>query len=77
MGAQIAATCASCHGEAGADAAIPAIIGMGESEIIDAMRAYRSSAAPSHVMHAIALSLSEDELLAVARALAAGGSAAP
>jgi cytochrome c553 len=75
LGTQIAATCASCHGEAGVEAAIPAIIGMGESQIIDKMRAYRASESPSHVMHAIALSLNEDELLAVARALAVGGSA--
>jgi cytochrome c553 len=70
-GDQIAATCASCHGADPGDAGIPAIIGKDEQEIIDAMRAYSASKTPSHVMHAVALSLSEDELLAVARAVAA------
>jgi cytochrome subunit of sulfide dehydrogenase len=35
------------------------------------MLAYRSSERPSHIMHAIALSLSDQEIASVARFLAA------
>ena len=37
------------------------------------MLAYRASESPSHVMHAVALSLSDEELASVARYLAAQG----
>lgn len=77
VGDQIATTCASCHGVDPADAGIPAINTMDEQEIIAAIRAYRASKSSSHVMHGVALSLSEDELLAVARAIAARGVTAP
>ncbi len=69
-GAQLAATCASCHSLKGSDAGIPIIAGLDEQRIIDAMLAYRASEAPRHVMHAIALSLSDEELANVARYLA-------
>jgi sulfide dehydrogenase cytochrome subunit len=55
----------------GADTGIPPIIGLGEERLIRAMLAYRSSERPSHIMHAIALSLSDQEIARVARFLAA------
>ena len=61
QGAQLAATCASCHALNGSDEGIPIIAGLDEQRIIDAMLAYRASETPSHVMHAIALSLSDEE----------------
>jgi cytochrome subunit of sulfide dehydrogenase len=70
QGAQLAATCASCHGPNGSDKGIPAIIGIDRQKITDRMLAYKGSERPSHVMHAIALSLSEEELASVARYLA-------
>jgi cytochrome c553 len=70
QGAQLAATCASCHGLSGGDKGIPAIMGLDEQKIIAAMLAYRASERPNHVMHAIALSLSDEELASVARYLA-------
>jgi cytochrome c553 len=70
QGAQLAATCASCHGLNGGDKGIPAIMGLDEQRITDAMLAYKASERPNHVMHAVALSLSDEELASVARYLA-------
>jgi len=72
-GAQIAAACASCHGPAGGDQGIPLILGLDEQAIIDAVLAYRASETPSHVMHAVALSLTDEELASVARYLSTHG----
>jgi cytochrome subunit of sulfide dehydrogenase len=76
-GAQIAATCASCHDPNGSDHGIPPIVGLDEKRTIDAILAYRASETPSHVMHAIALALSDEELASVVRYLAAHGKDAP
>ena len=70
QGAQLAATCASCHGPNRSDKGIPAIMGLDEKKIIAALVAYKASERPSHVMHAIALSLSDEELASIARYLA-------
>ena len=77
QGAQLAAACASCHSIAGSDEGIPIIVGLGEQTIIDAIMAYRASETPSHVMHAVAMSLSDEELASVARYLAAHEEEAP
>jgi cytochrome c553 len=69
-GAQIAATCASCHDPGGRELSIPPITALDEGAIVNAMLAFRTSASPSYVMHAVALSLSDGELAAVARYLA-------
>lgn len=71
QGAQLAAACASCHGLSGSDKGIPAIMGLDEQKIIAAMLDYRASDRPNHIMHAIALSLSDEEIASVARYLAA------
>jgi sulfide dehydrogenase cytochrome subunit len=70
-GAQLAATCASCHRLDGSDRGIPSITGLGEDRLMRAMLAYRSSEHPSRIMHAVALSLSDQEIASVARFLAA------
>jgi cytochrome c553 len=75
QGAQLAATCASCHSLSGSDEGIPVIAGIEEQRIIEAMHAYRASETPSHVMHAVALSLTDEELASVAAYLAALGEA--
>lgn len=79
QGRQIAAACASCHGLPGSDQGIPSIAGLDEQKIIGAMQAYRVSEAPSHVMHAVALSLTEEEVATVAHYLAtlSGKSSSP
>ena len=77
QGAQLAAACASCHSLNGRDEGIPVITGLDEQEIIDAVLAYRASETPSHVMHAVALSLTDEELASVAAYLAAHDEDAP
>jgi cytochrome subunit of sulfide dehydrogenase len=69
--AQLAAMCAACHRLDGGDRGIPPIIGLGEDRLTRSMLAYRSSEHPSHIMHAIALSLTDQEIASVARFLAA------
>jgi len=73
QGGQIAAVCASCHRLDGGEKGIPSIIGLGEDRLIRAMLAYRLGERPSHIMQAIALSLSDEEIATVARFLAAQG----
>jgi sulfide dehydrogenase cytochrome subunit len=70
QGAELAATCAACHGPAGTTQGIPSLAGLDESRIIDAMAAYKASERPNHIMHAVALSLSDEELKRLARYLA-------
>jgi cytochrome c553 len=74
-GAQLAAACASCHSTNGGDQGIPSILGREQQSIVDDMLAYRASESPSHVMHAVALSLTDEELRSVAQYLAAHGDA--
>jgi sulfide dehydrogenase cytochrome subunit len=73
QGVQIAAVCASCHRLDGGEKGIPSIIGLGEDRLTRAMLAYRLGERPSHIMQAIALSLSDEEIATVARFLAAQG----
>ena len=73
QGGQIAAVCASCHRLDGGDRFIPSIVGLGEDRLTRAMLAYRLGERPSQIMQAIALSLSDEEIAAVARFLAAQG----
>jgi len=73
QGGQIAAVCASCHRLDGGEKGIPSIIGLGEDRLTRAMLAYRLGERPSHIMRAIALSLSDEEIATVARFLAARG----
>jgi cytochrome c553 len=70
-GAQLAAMCASCHRLDGGNAGIPTILGMSPEMLTRAMLAYRSRERPSHIMRAIALSLSDEEIATVAHYLAA------
>jgi sulfide dehydrogenase cytochrome subunit len=72
-GAQLAATCASCHRLDGRDKGIPSIIGLGEEKLADVMQAFKSGERSSQIMHAVALSLSDEEIATVAHYLAAQG----
>jgi len=73
QGGQIAAVCTSCHRLDGGEKGIPSIIGLAEDRLTRAMLAYRLGERPSHIMQAIALSLSDEEIATVARFLAAQG----
>jgi cytochrome c553 len=70
-GAQLVALCTSCHRPDGSAAGIPPIVGLSEDRLTRAMFAYRANERPNHIMHAIALSLSDEEIASVARFLAA------
>jgi cytochrome subunit of sulfide dehydrogenase len=70
QGTELAATCASCHGPTGSAQGIPSLAGLDEHRIISVTAGYRSSESPNHIMHAVALSLSDEELKRVARYLA-------
>ena len=72
QGGQIAAVCASCHRLDGGGKGIPSITGL-EDRLTRAMLAYRSGERSGHIMRAIALSLSDEEIATVARFLAAQG----
>lgn len=73
QGGQLAAVCASCHRLDGGEKGIPSIIGLAEDRLTRAMLAYRSGERSRHIMRAIALSLSDEEIATVARFLAAQG----
>jgi cytochrome c553 len=72
-GTQLAATCASCHRLDGRDKVTPPIVGRDEESVVRMMHAFRSGERPSQLMHAVALSLSDEEIAAVARYLATRG----
>lgn len=72
-GAGIAATCAACHRLDGRTAGIPPIVGLSPDRLVAMMRAFKADAESNHLMHAVSLTLSDDEVEAVARYLATLG----
>jgi cytochrome subunit of sulfide dehydrogenase len=70
-GAQLAAMCASCHRLDGRDKGIPSIVGLDKERLAGAMAAFKSGVRSSQIMHAVALSLSDGEIAALAEYLAA------
>jgi len=69
-GAQLAATCASCHRLDGRDVGIPSIVGLDAATLTEAMHAFQSGARVSQIMHVMSLSLSDDEIANVSSYLA-------
>ena len=69
-GAQLAATCAACHRPDGHGKGLPSIVGLNAEDLARKMQAFKSDEGSSHIMHAVSLSLSEDEIKAVALYLA-------
>jgi cytochrome subunit of sulfide dehydrogenase len=65
-GARLAAICASCHRLDGRDKGIPPIVGLDQMEFVNVMAAFKSGERSSQIMHAIALSLSDGEVSALA-----------
>ena len=72
-GAQLAATCAACHRFDGRSTGIPPLISLGGDQIVKMMKAYKASTRANHIMHAVSLSLSDNDVVAVARYLDAIG----
>ena len=70
LGAHVAATCATCHRTGAKDATIPALAGLDESKLTAALQAYRTGERTDALMQAVAASLSEEEVAAVAHFLA-------
>ena len=68
-GAQLAATCASCHRLDGRDEGIPSIIGLDEETFTRAMQAFKSGEHSSQIMHVMSLSLSNEEIAPLAHYL--------
>src|SRR5258707_6531017 len=68
-GAQLAATCASCHRLDGRDKGIPSIIGLDEETLTRAMQAFKSGERSSQIMHVVSLSLSNEEIATLAHYL--------
>jgi sulfide dehydrogenase cytochrome subunit len=68
-GAQLAATCASCHRLDGRDEGIPSIIGLDEATLTRAMQAFKSGERSSQIMHVVSLSLSNEEIATLAHYL--------
>lgn len=72
-GSQLAATCASCHRLDGHGKGIPSIVGLEVEKLAGMMQAFKSDERSSHIMRAVSLSLSNDEIAALAHYLAAQG----
>jgi cytochrome subunit of sulfide dehydrogenase len=70
-GAQLAAVCASCHRLDGRDHGIPSIVGLDQAILVAEMAAFKSGERTSQIMRVMSLSLTADDLSAVARYLAA------
>ena len=68
-GARLVAICASCHRLDGRNTGIPSILRWEAEEIVDKMHAFRSNERANTVMRAVSLSLSDDEIAAVAGAI--------
>lgn len=73
MGARVATLCASCHRLDGRHTGVPPVIIWEPEEIVEKMLAFRANERANRVMRAVSLSLSDDEILAVADHLAALG----
>jgi sulfide dehydrogenase cytochrome subunit len=70
-GAELAATCATCHRLDGRGRGIPSIVGMDSEKLTGAMSAFKSGVRSSSIMHAVALSFSDAEIATLAEYLAA------
>ena len=70
-GARLIAICVSCHRLDGRNKGISSILRWEPEEIVDKLRDARSDDRASNAMRAVSLSLSDDEIAAVAAELAA------
>ena len=68
-GAELAATCASCHRLDGRDKSMPSIIGLDEETFIRAMQAFKSGERSSQIMRVMSRSFSNEEIAILAHYL--------
>lgn len=73
QGAQLAASCTSCHRLDGRDEGIPTIVGQDAESLARTMQAFKSGERPGMIMHAVALTLTDEEIASVSRYLAEQG----
>ncbi|MGH6948829.1 MAG: c-type cytochrome [Kiloniellales bacterium] len=73
QGARLAASCTSCHRLDGHDEGIPTIVGQDAESLARMMQAFKSGERPGMIMHAVALTLTEEEIATVSRYLAEQG----
>jgi cytochrome c len=73
LGAYLAESCASCHQANVRNGPIPVITGLDEAQFVSIIRAYRSGERPDSIMQAVAGSLSDEEVAALAHFLATRG----
>ena len=70
LGAFLAETCVTCHQAQIADSAMPKITGWDETKFTATMAAFRTDADAEPIMRAVAASLTDDEVAALAHYLA-------
>ena len=66
FGRYLSSECMTCHGASKSDSTIPNIHGLGESHIVEVIKAYRAKTLPNPVMQNIAARLGDDEIAALA-----------
>jgi cytochrome c553 len=70
LGAFLAETCVTCHQAQVVESAMPGITGWDEAKFTATMKAFRTDAEAEPIMRAVAASLSDGEVAALARYLA-------
>ena len=69
LGAQLAATCASCHRLDGQETVLASIVGVDEQALARMLLAFKSGERSGQIMSVVSHSLSDDEIATVARYL--------
>jgi len=71
-GARLYASCAACHGTAGAGAgqALPVLAGQPREALVASMRAFKAGTRPATIMQQIAKGYSDEEIESIAAYLA-------
>lgn len=72
-GARLYASCAGCHGTAGAGVgpSLPVLAGQPADKLVASLQAFKTGERPATIMHHIAKGYSDEELLLIATYLAA------
>lgn len=76
-GERLYATCAACHGTAGAGKgdALPVLAGQPKDALVASMRAFKAGTRPATIMHQIAKGYTEQQIEEIAAYLARPGRA--
>jgi len=66
LGRYLSTECTTCHGAAKTDSTIPNIRGLGETHLVEVIKAYRAKVLPNPVMQTVASRLNDEEIAALA-----------